>query len=231
MKMEQWQKPALEKLVEIKKDRTLTEAELLKGGAEYKIDESNQERLEATEQQTQEAQKEMFADFAEQNKKLREELSVKQEEIDDLKETVKRLEEEKSRMDEIRKIIKEGNTERKYRFSEEEYKKFIEENFSIDKKDKFNRGEFELRKGIDEVKEIDGDEFAEKYGEGAELLIDGDIRQVIDIRHSIDIVPSLHEIPQHIVERFEKSLKAARNLPADKEFVVMEGKTYIVDKK
>jgi len=48
-----------EEMAEIEKERTLSDAELLKEGAEYKFDESGQKRFELTEEQVERARKEM----------------------------------------------------------------------------------------------------------------------------------------------------------------------------
>ena len=59
MGFEQPSTPSPEEMAEIKKERTLSEAELLEGGAEYKVDEEGKERLEVTDEQIEEAKEKM----------------------------------------------------------------------------------------------------------------------------------------------------------------------------
>lgn len=58
MSMEKYQ-PSPEEMVKIEKERVLSDAEFLKGGAEYKFNEKGEKRLEVTEEQIEKARKEM----------------------------------------------------------------------------------------------------------------------------------------------------------------------------
>lgn len=59
MNPEQQAAPSPEERVEIEKQRTLSDAELLKGGAEYKMDEDGHLRLEVTPEQIEAVKREM----------------------------------------------------------------------------------------------------------------------------------------------------------------------------
>lgn len=59
MKFEQPPMPSPEEMAKIEKERILSDAELLKGGADYKFDEKGQKRLDVTDEQIEEAREEM----------------------------------------------------------------------------------------------------------------------------------------------------------------------------
>lgn len=69
MSFEQPKMPSSEKMAEIKKERTLSDAELLKEGAEYKFNEDDQKILELTEGQIECAKKEMEYDLGKKERK------------------------------------------------------------------------------------------------------------------------------------------------------------------
>jgi hypothetical protein len=60
MNFEQPSKPAPEEIAKIEKGRAISDAELLKNGAEYKINEKGEKRLDATDEQIEEARKEFI---------------------------------------------------------------------------------------------------------------------------------------------------------------------------
>jgi hypothetical protein len=74
MKPEQSSIPSSEEIAKIEKQKVLSDAELLRGGAEYKSDDKRGMRLEATEDQISVAKKEMESDLSE--KKGNEELFI-----------------------------------------------------------------------------------------------------------------------------------------------------------
>ena len=69
MSFEQPKIPSSEEMAEIEKERVLSDAELLKEGAEYKFDESGQKILELTEEQVECAKKEMEQDLGKRERK------------------------------------------------------------------------------------------------------------------------------------------------------------------
>jgi len=63
MKFEQSPTPSPEEMAKIEKERALSDAEILKGDAEYKFSEKGKKRLEATDEQIEEAKREMDRDL------------------------------------------------------------------------------------------------------------------------------------------------------------------------
>ncbi|HOX10819.1 MAG TPA: hypothetical protein P5323_04025 [Candidatus Moranbacteria bacterium] len=67
MKFEQPSTPSPEEMAKIEKEKALSDAELLKGGADYKFDEKGQKRLDVTDEQIEKARGEMEQDKNKEN--------------------------------------------------------------------------------------------------------------------------------------------------------------------
>mgnify|MGYP001559555202 CR=1 FL=1 len=118
MKFEQPPMPSPEEMAKIEKERALSDAELLKGGAEYKFNEKGEKRLDATDEQLEEARKEMKKDSKESRGGLKstkemiaEQLSRETEELQKEKnaEQEKIIKEFEKSLNELQKDIRQGN--------------------------------------------------------------------------------------------------------------------------
>ena len=94
--------PSAEEMAKIEKARTISDAELLKGGAEYKINESGEKRLEATVGQEKLAEREMQQKAAEEMMSGRESSSseLREEDIETI---------ERERLAELVDMIRPGD--------------------------------------------------------------------------------------------------------------------------
>ncbi len=195
--------PTREDMAKIQKERTINDAELLKDGAEYQVDESGNSILTPTGEQFDSAKNEMGEAFHRENIGLKKENTELMEKNAEL---MKKLEDMETRMKKINELTNNDST------GNRETARIV-----------FGPTKEELNEIGEDVKEMSKSDFESQYGSGVESV-------GVDPRVALKDLDNLDNTylsdPLKYLEKISKAID-----DENKDVIVVENHTYIVDKK
>ncbi len=242
--------PTPEEQAKIKKERTLSDAELIKEGSGYALEE---DRLELTKEQIEKIKKEMNVDIAQKYENLKDIIKNKDNEIADLKAQIEALMKDKISLEKIRETIQKQETKSLYLSERAREEKTDEEILELEN---YAKKYFEnlWNKYLEEIKDsrvaapLSKEEFIERLkityniqnvneeklnlhinnGGKAELLCNENIKELLEPGDSITEQVFLDKFSDDVTKAINKAVEICGK-ERDEQIIVVENKTYLVN--